>query len=60
VLFRLAALLALSPAVAAAQDTGRTLKLLASMGLRFNKIPPLQLGYRHVKLEYENSSSGAV
>lgn len=41
-------------------DSEGTLNLLASTGFRLTDAFALQLGYRHVELEYEDSSSGAV
>lgn len=41
-------------------DSEGTPNLLASTGFRFNDTFAIQLGYRHIELEYEDSSSGAV
>lgn len=39
-------------------DTEGTLNLLASVGYRFNSTFALNLGYRHLAMEFEDSSSG--
>ncbi len=39
-------------------DTEGTLNLLASVGYRFNSTFALNLGYRHLAIEFEDSSSG--
>jgi hypothetical protein len=39
-------------------DTEGTLNLLASVGFRFNSTFALNLGYRHLAVEFEDSSSG--
>jgi hypothetical protein len=39
-------------------DTEGTLNLLASVGFRFNSTFALNLGYRHLAIEFEDSSSG--
>ncbi len=39
-------------------DSEGTINLLASVAYRFNKTFALNLGYRHVEIEFEDNASG--